>query len=516
MSGFQIPAACVMALVFFPGAAMATDVPLVADTYISGAIPTLNFGGLANLNVGNSANGNVALLKFDLSVLPAAGIARATLRIFVNKVGAAGAIDVLGVSTPWTESSITGQFPPALGAMVATAVPVTASGSYLTVDVTLMVQNWTALGSFYPNNGFAIMANASAPATSIFLDSKESTATSHPATLDVTLNGPAGIQGPAGPVGAMGAAGSIGPQGPQGLAGTAGSPGATGPQGSQGVAGLIGSAGPAGAIGSQGVPGSPGTQGPQGSPGAIGPQGFAGPPGAPGATGDPGTPGLVWRGAWISDPNFHYAAGDAVSFHGSSYIALTANNGAQPDNPQYLGVLWMTLANVGSNGQAGPQGLPGAQGPVGVQGIAGVAGAIGPAGPAGAQGTAGAGWLTIPTSPFFAATVVGGYNAGTIGPGTGVWGISSITFRNDTTQLWEGTIFLASNTGTNCTGVNVTAFPAAPPNLTVVVPANQTLHLTFPTPLVVNGAPYSSQTCIGISGTINSSVGVYVNGFLGT
>jgi len=102
----------------------ASDVPLVADTYVSGANPTLNFGALANLNVGNSANGNVALLKFDLSVLPAAGIAKATLRVFVNKVGTPGSIDVLQVSSPWAEGAITGQFPPALGGIVATAVPV--------------------------------------------------------------------------------------------------------------------------------------------------------------------------------------------------------------------------------------------------------------------------------------------------------------------------------------------------------------------------------------------------------
>ncbi len=71
-----------------PAAVHAADIPLLADTYISGALPTLNFGGLANLNVGNTTNNNVALVKFDLSVLPAfSGVSHATLRVFVNKVG---------------------------------------------------------------------------------------------------------------------------------------------------------------------------------------------------------------------------------------------------------------------------------------------------------------------------------------------------------------------------------------------------------------------------------------------
>ncbi len=394
---------CILAaslLALAPLTVHAADVPLVADTYISGAIPTLNFGGLANLNVGNAANNNVALLKFDLSVLPPAGIAKAILRVFVNKVGTPGAVDVLTVTSPWSESTITGQLPPTLGTMVATGVPVTTSGSYVYVDVTLIVQNQVALGTFYPNYGFAIMANASAPATAIFLDSKESTTTSHPATLDVTLVGPAGAQGSAGPAGTTGATGSTGAQGPQGLPGTAGAPGA------QGIPGLTGALGPTGPQGPQGSNGIAGAQGPAGVAGAQGPagapglQGLPGANGATGATGSSGAPGLNWRGPWNSSPSVFYAVGDAVSFNGSSYVAITPNNGGQPD--LYLGTLWNTLASVGSGGAAGlagaigPQGIPGATGPQGLQGNAGLTGATGPQG---VQGVAGATGAQGPTGP---------------------------------------------------------------------------------------------------------------------
>jgi hypothetical protein len=54
--------------VFVAREALATDATLSADTSISTAHPTVNFGGLSNLYVGN---GNTTLIHFDLSSLPA-------------------------------------------------------------------------------------------------------------------------------------------------------------------------------------------------------------------------------------------------------------------------------------------------------------------------------------------------------------------------------------------------------------------------------------------------------------
>lgn len=87
--------------------------------------------------------------------------------------------------------------------------------------------------------------------------------------------------------------------------------------------------------------------------------------------------------------------GTAVSYGGSSYVALTPNAGRQPDvSPQYWG-LEAKAGAAGPTGPAGPTGLqgptgyPGPQGNTGAAGPVGPTGAAGPAGPSGAQGTAG-------------------------------------------------------------------------------------------------------------------------------
>ncbi|MBL8222946.1 MAG: collagen-like protein [Bryobacterales bacterium] len=85
-----------------------------------------------------------------------------------------------------------------------------------------------------PNDGLAILGS-SGQSTALFFDSKENTATSHPAELDITLAGPAGPTGATGPQGI---------QGIQGVAGATGARGATGPMGPQGAQGTQGPTGP--------------------------------------------------------------------------------------------------------------------------------------------------------------------------------------------------------------------------------------------------------------------------------
>jgi hypothetical protein len=88
----------------------------------------------------------------------------------------------------------------------------------------------------------------------VAFDSKESTTTSHPAMLTITLIaiGPTGATGPTGPTGATGAAGAQGPVGPTGAQGPAGATGAQGPQGA------VGAQGPQGPVGSTGLIGPAG------------------------------------------------------------------------------------------------------------------------------------------------------------------------------------------------------------------------------------------------------------------
>ncbi len=207
---------------------------------------------------------------------------------------------------------------------------------------------------------------------------------SHSAWSLFASAGGAGPQGPAGPTGVQGPAG---PSGPQGVPGTAGPEGPAGPTG-QGLnltgaysatnsysigdvvtwngssyASLIASnhgqapdtsptywmllaaQGPAGPAGAAGTTGLTGPQGSQGPAGATGPQGPAGPTGATGA------PGMNFRGQW--SPSVFYSINDAVSFDGSTYLALASGSNQQPDQ---FAQIWTVIAQGGSTGPTGPAG----------------------------------------------------------------------------------------------------------------------------------------------------------------
>ncbi|MEZ5402388.1 MAG: DNRLRE domain-containing protein [Bryobacteraceae bacterium] len=209
------------------------EAPLVGDAHVSATNPAINFGSLTTLNVGNSQR---AFLQFNPSATLPAGvtasqIAKASLVLFVNRVTTAGAIDVNLAGGPWSELAITNGNAPAISTTVATAVAVSTPGTFLAIDATAVVKEW--IGG-QPNNGFVVTPSHLSPSTSIVLDSKETTTTSHPAMLLIEL---AGEPGPAGPTGPQGPQGSTGPQGPQGPQGPLGLTGAQGPQGPQGPPG---------------------------------------------------------------------------------------------------------------------------------------------------------------------------------------------------------------------------------------------------------------------------------------
>jgi Collagen triple helix repeat (20 copies) len=179
---------------------------------------------------------------------------------------------------------------------------------------------------------------------------------------------------------------SVGIQGPQGPAGPAGAPG---PQGAQGVPGPQGPEGADGATGNTGAEGPAGVKGDSGPQGPVGPTGATGPTGPQGPQGIPGT-GAVWRGNWTSAAT--YNANDAVSYNGSSYVALANNINKPPDaNP----TLWQMIAQQGvqgaqgPTGPTGPQGAQGVPGPTGPTGNQGATGPTGPPGPTAVSGDAG-------------------------------------------------------------------------------------------------------------------------------
>lgn len=327
--GFLRLVLCLCVLSFGLPQASALDVTLSSDASVNSAHASVNYGALSNLYVGN---GNTAFLQFDLRTLPAgttsAQVSHATLTVFVNRVNAAGAVTVSPVSVPWGEYSVTAATAPAMGSSIG-SFSVSPPGQFISVDVTAQVQAW--LNAAASDTGFALTSSTA----NVLFDSKENDETGHAAHLDVTLvsQGPQGVPGPIGPAGVAGATGATGPVGPQGI---------------QGPAGVAGLTGPAGAPGPAGV-------------------------------------GMVYQGTYNSGTA--YAANDAVTYNGSSYISLqNANLANQPDiSPAF----WSRFAAAGATGPAGPIGATGPQGPTGLTGPTGATGPAGPIGVTGATGSIG-------------------------------------------------------------------------------------------------------------------------------
>ena len=276
----------------------AQSATLAADTAVTTARPSVNFGTLSNLYVNS---GSTALLRFDLGTLPAnliaSQVSRATLRVYVNRVNTPGVIGVASVSAAWAESAVTSQTKPAV-APVTQVAAVTDEGQYVTLDITALVQSW--INSPSTNFGLAL----SSTTADVALDSKENDTTAHAAELQIALlsgtQGPAGLQGPRGDSGATGAAGPTGPQGLPGPPGVAGATGAQGPKGDKG---------------------------------------------------DPGNgTGLQYRGAWASA--IAYATNDVVTYGGAAWVSTVNSN---VGNAPSTGVGWGLLlpAATGSTGTGG-------------------------------------------------------------------------------------------------------------------------------------------------------------------
>jgi Collagen triple helix repeat (20 copies) len=270
------------ALLLCPSPALAVQAILTDDAYTSPVSPNTNFGADQNVRVGVNPT---SFLRFDFSTLPSvtgADVQKATLTIFVNHVATAGSFDVKLATSAWDEASITANTVPSLTATSVPSVPValTDTNAFLTIDVTDLVKGW--LDTPASNFGVALVFAGAR----FRFDSKENTASSHSAHLDVVLAGSGGAEGPTGPTGATGATGATGPG--VGATGATGPTGPIGATGAPGIPGSIGLIGPTGATGAPGIPGSIGLIGPTGATGVTGAPGADGATGATGPTGPPG------------------------------------------------------------------------------------------------------------------------------------------------------------------------------------------------------------------------------------
>lgn len=301
-----------MATMLTPRLSIAVEAILTGDAYTYSKQPARNFGLQPFISVSGDPGGipgKRGFIRFDLSSLPSeitgSTVAKATLKLYVNKVTTGGKLDVVRVLGPWSQGQITDQGIPVLGEVEVTGLVVDPedANTFIMVDLTGLVREW--LDGTIENHGVSLIPGADGIA--VDFDSMENKNTSHEARLEVTLAGPAGLQGAQGPVGPQGPKGD---KGDTGATGPQGATGPIGPQGSQGVQGSTGPQGPQGVKGDPGAQGAQGIQGSPGAPGAIGAQGPAGPIGPPGAKGDTGATGtagpaghspvLTWSGDQIA------------------------------------------------------------------------------------------------------------------------------------------------------------------------------------------------------------------------
>ena len=153
--------------------AAAVTATLVADAWTSPSAPTSNQGKSTNIEVVRPVGLKQAYIQFDLSSLPSgttgADVKKATLTLFANTVSTPGSLDVVRVTSAWTESGITAGSAPTLGTTEQSAVPVTTKNAFTSIDVTAVVKAWVD-GSL-TNNGLALVPNGAG--LKAYFDSKE-------------------------------------------------------------------------------------------------------------------------------------------------------------------------------------------------------------------------------------------------------------------------------------------------------------------------------------------------------
>jgi len=108
-------------------------------------------------------------------------------------------------------------------------------------------------------------------------------------------------------------------------------------------------------------------------------------PGPKGETGPMGD--VIWKGAWSAETT--YAADDAVTHGGSSYMAIDTSTDVEPGVDEGWEGYWDVFVVKGAQGEQGTQGETGPQGETGETGPQGETGSQGETGPQGEQGIQG-------------------------------------------------------------------------------------------------------------------------------
>ena len=118
--------------------AWAQSVPLVGDAFFAVGNNT-NFGTAVTVNVGGAGRFQ-GLVQFDLSLLPpgttASSVSSASLRLYMNRVGSAGAVNVYAAAGSWSESTVNGSNAPGPGPLLAGPLSVTTANTYMVIPLT--------------------------------------------------------------------------------------------------------------------------------------------------------------------------------------------------------------------------------------------------------------------------------------------------------------------------------------------------------------------------------------------
>ena len=150
--------------------------------------------------------------------------------------------------------------------------------------------------------------------------------------------------------------------------------------------------------------------------------------------------------------------------------------------------------------------------------IAGALGFAGASAPTFAAGTIKAAYVeqVIPAKTFSGRmSVLNTTNS--IGPGSngGILGITSITLTNFDAGPQQVFLFVPIFSGGGCGSGGSNIVGGTTPQMTVYVQPQSTLHLTYPSPLVIN--PFANITCIAAEVTTllhGGSVEIDVNGVI--
>jgi hypothetical protein len=409
----------VCSLLFVSNFSMAQSVPPAGDTYTSTASTGANYGSRSTLLVSTTDKSYLQFNLAPLPTGVTVSKATLRLYVdAVTTAGSFDVYQITGTwaestmterTEPGLGASATGSHPIAL---------TTASlNQFVVIDITPLVQEWVE--GTEPNDGVALALTGTTGNFSFDSKEATNTSHEPELEIVLTgPTGPQGPAGTTGPIGPAGATGPAGPQGATGAAGSPGATGAPGPGGAAGPAGPQGNGfnfrnafnasssyavndvvtyngstyvataanqgpnnttpdvntawtlmaaegatgpagpsggppgpqGPAGPAGPQGATGATGSQGPLGLPGPAGAAGAQGPAGAAGANGT----GFNFRNAFNASAT--YAVDDVVTYNGSTYVAIAANQGPSNPTPDTNPAAWTLMAAGGAASFTGTAG----------------------------------------------------------------------------------------------------------------------------------------------------------------